>query len=109
MSRGRRNDVLYALLQSQNFVPAKALSESGNPPQTLACAFQMKLYALLKTVTASAVFAVASVAHMNGVQLAVHTVLIETALCNTAGNAAVDFVFHSPLLDFYYAQFFKFY
>ena len=54
-------------------------------------------------------FAVASVSHVNGIQLAMHTVLIETALRNTAGYAAVDFVFHSPLLALYYARFLNFY
>ena len=39
-------------------------------------------------------FAVASIAHVNGIQLAMHTVLIETAIGHAAGYAAIDFVFH---------------
>ena len=46
-------------------------------------------------------FAVAGVADVDSVELAMHTVLVETAIGHAAGYAIVDFVFHiSPLLPF---------
>ena len=47
---------------------------------------------LLKAVAASAVLAVAGIAHMDGLQLAVAAIHVELALRNAARNAAVDHI-----------------
>lgn len=89
----------------------KTIYESGIPPRKKVCAcvcgnipaaikkrekplFSFRLVSLLVTVAASAVFAVAGVADMNTIEFAVHSVLIELAIGNAAGNAAVDFSRH---------------
>ncbi len=49
--------------------------------------------------------AIARVAHVNGIELAVHTVLIILAIGNTARNAAINLMAHSAfLLAFIMAQ-----
>ncbi len=53
--------------------------------------------------------AFADIAYVDPVKLTVHTVLIELALRHAARYAAVDFVFHIPLLSFYYVPFSIFY
>lgn len=52
---------------------------------------------------------VLAVADVNSVKLAVHTVLIETALRHAAGYSVVDFVFHVALLPLYFVRLAKFY
>ena len=44
--------------------------------------------------------AITGVAHVNGVELAVHTVRIVFAIHNPARNAAIDFLTHSAFLLF---------
>lgn len=72
-----------------------------------AAATFIPLVPVLETVTAGAVAALADVSDMDLVELAVHSVLVETALRHAARYAAVQFVVHdsSSFLP-YYAQFF---
>ena len=65
------------------------------------------LVSLFVAVAASAVLAVASVADVNAIELAVHSVLIEFAVGHTAGNAAIDILCHVNPPCPYYWQFLK--
>ncbi len=53
---------------------------------------------MLKAIAASAMLAIACVAHMDLCKLACHTVAVKFALGHAARNAAVDIVFHVLLL-----------
>lgn len=53
--------------------------------------------------------AFADIAYVDPVELTMHAVLIELTLRHAARYAAVDFVFHIPLLSLYYVPFFVFY
>ncbi len=109
--KGTPKDVPYALLQNGLSRYAKTLSESGFPPTDILrnARHFMRLSALLIAVAASAMLAVAGVAHMDPVQLAVHAVLVKTAFGDPAGNPSVDLMFHIALLLPYYAPFPEFY
>ena len=50
--------------------------------------------ALTEAVAAGAMIAVASVADVDGRELAVHAVAVVLAVCHPAGDAAVDSVLH---------------
>lgn len=62
---------------------------------------------LLIAVAASAMLAVAGVAHVNAVEFAVHSVLIEFTIGNPAGNAAIDLFRHFRSSSFSILVFFS--
>ena len=78
----------------------------ANPLEHRLChkhAIMQTLAAMLKTITAGAMLAVAGVADMDLCEFAQHAVTVEFAFRYAAGNAVVDIVFHDLLLIPQYA------